>query len=219
MIKIGIKYFKKIVASIFILVFGYFIAAVLLSMITTSPEELKCTDDKTIYISTNNVHLDIIIPKEILSEAFIQRLQLKESIKYVSFGWGDKRFYLETPTWNDLKLSTAIKAMFLKSETAMHLTTHQREYKDWIKIPICKLQLDLLINYIGQSFQKDDQGRFIEIKGSGYTSYDTFYKANGNYNCIQTCNHWVNKGLKAAKIKTSLWSPFDAGVLYHLKKN
>ena len=108
-IKSGIKYIKKIVSGIFILLLGYMIVAVILSFLTTNPKDLNCVEDMNIYISTNKVHLDIIIPKKTLSKKFLQELQLKESIKYVSFGWGDKGFYLETPTWNDLKFSTAIK--------------------------------------------------------------------------------------------------------------
>ena len=108
--------------------------------------------------------------------------------------------------------------MFWESETAMHITKYQNVHGDWLNVPICLQQLDLLINYLANSFQSDDQDRFIEIKDSGYTTYDTFYEANGNYNCIQTCNHWVNKALKSVKIKTSVWSPFDRGVLYQLEK-
>lgn len=37
-------------------------------------------------------------------------------------GWGDKGFYLETPTWAELKASVAFKAVTGLSTTAIHAT-------------------------------------------------------------------------------------------------
>ena len=213
-----IKYSKKIILSLVTIIGGYLLIALILSIVSTNPEKINCEIDKSIFISTNGVHLDIIISKEDLKGEIEQELEIGEHVKYVSFGWGDKGFYLETPTWNDLKLSTATKAMFFKSETAMHITNYQRSYDDWVNILICEEQLELLKSYIINSFERNGEGRIIEIKDSGYTSYDKFYEAKGSYSCIQTCNSWVNKGLKEAKIETSIWSPFDKGVLYQLEK-
>lgn len=192
--------------------------ALILSLISTNPEKLQCEENKPIFISTNSVHLDIIIPKEDLKGDIDQALQIDEEVKYVSFAWGDKAFYLETPTWNDLKPSTAARALLLNSESAMHITNYQRSYGNWVELLICAEQLELLKSYIMDSFERDEAGGIIEIEDSGYTAHDTFYEANGVYNCIQTCNTWVNKGLKEAKIETSIWSPFDKGVLYQMEK-
>ena len=218
MLKTGIKYIMRAFLGLLVLIAGYFLIAVVLSTISTNPKELKCEKDKEIYITTNGIHLDIIISKAYLNNQIQQELQIDEKVKYASFGWGDKGFYLETPTWEDLKLKTAIKALFLKSETAMHLTTYNQKYDSWLIQPVCDSQLETLIDYINNSFERDDEGKIIEIKDPGYTEYDKFYEAIGNYNCIQTCNEWVNEGFKKAEIKTSIWSPFDNGVLYQVKK-
>lgn len=218
MLRTLIKYFKRITLSIVSVIGGYLLIALILSLISTNPEKLHCEEDKPIFISTNRVHLDIIIPKEYLIGDIEQALQIDDEVKYVSFAWGDKAFYLETPTWNDLKPSTAARALLLNSESAMHITNYQRSYGDWVKLLVCEEQLELLKSYITDSFERDGEGSIIEIKDSGYTAYDKFYEANGVYNCIQTCNTWVNKGLKEAKIETSIWSPFDKGVLYQLEK-
>lgn len=80
------------------------------------------------------------------------------------------------------------------------------------------MQLEQLIYFIEQSFETDDEMKLIEIVGKGYSNRDYFYEGVGSYNCIKTCNQWVNQGLKAAEIKTSIWSPFDSGVLYQVNK-
>ena len=85
---------------------------------STTPENLNCVSEKEVFISTNGIHLDIIVPRKNLTKGLQQELEISESVEYISFGWGDREFYLETPTWNDFKLSTAVKAIFLISETA-----------------------------------------------------------------------------------------------------
>ena len=124
MLKNGIKYFMRLILGLMLLVAGYLIIAVVLSLMSTSLKELPCQKDKEVFITTNGVHLDIIVPKDFLDIKIQRDLQIDAEVAYVSFGWGDKGFYLETPTWNDLKLRTAIKALFLRSETAMHVTNY-----------------------------------------------------------------------------------------------
>ncbi|NND34048.1 MAG: TIGR02117 family protein [Saprospiraceae bacterium] len=218
MLKTGKKYLKRTFLGLMLLIAGYLIIAVVLSVMSTRPKELPCQKDKEVFITTNGVHLDIIVPKDFLDIKIQRDLQIDAEVAYVSFGWGDKGFYLETPTWHDLKLRTAIKALFLRSETVMHVTNYTTKYDHWLVQRVCESQLELLIEYLTHSFTRDGEGEVIEIVDSGYTNHDTFYEATGNYNGIYTCNEWVNEGLKKAKIKTSIWSPFDFGVLYQVKK-
>ena len=217
MIKKIIKYLTRILLLFFILLISYFVIAFVLSILSTNLKKIDCNKSAQIFVSTNGVHLDIIIPINKLPIAFQQELNLTKNIKFVSFGWGDKGFYLETPTWNDLKFSTAINAIFLKSETAMHVTNYRNKLNSWHTIPICDSQLELLTQYIIESFLRGGDDQLLIIPNAGYTNHDKFYEANGSYNLINTCNSWVNKGLKTAEIKTSIWSPFDKGVLFHME--
>jgi hypothetical protein len=82
----------------------------------THPPKQDCVTDREIYITTNGVHLDIVLPVENVEPEFLSRLEILPGTKYVSFGWGDKEFYINTPQWKDLTLKTAFKALFLKSK-------------------------------------------------------------------------------------------------------
>lgn len=204
--------------GILVVLIAYVFVGIILSIIGTSPDKIDCEERREVYVGTNGVHLDLIFPVESMDENLVEKFELPLHVKYVAFGWGDKGFYLETPTWDQLKFSVAMKATFLKSETAMHLTYLYKKQNSWGRMMICEEQYDKLIGYILNSFKKNEEGRIIEIKNSGYTYNDKFYEANGNYTFINTCNYWVNKGLKQSQIKTSIWSPFDYGVLYHVKR-
>jgi uncharacterized protein (TIGR02117 family) len=194
----------------------YFLAALVLSYMKTHPPKQDCVTDKEIYITTNGVHLDIILPVENVEPEFLSRLEILPGTKYVSFGWGDREFYINTPEWKDLTLITAFKALFLKSETAMHVTCYSTSYSSWRNIKICASQLDLLNSTIKKSFSKNENGSFNKLAVPGYYNSDFFYEATGSFSLFNTCNVWVNRALKVTGVPTSVWSPFDFGVLHHL---
>ena len=194
----------------------YFIAALILSVLKTHPPKTDCLAENEIYITTNGVHLDIVLPVENVKQELLNNLEILPGTKYVSFGWGDREFYINTPEWKDLTFKTAFKALFLKSETAMHVTCYSTSYSSWRKFKICSSQLDLLNSYIEKSFSKNENGGLQKIAVPGYYESDFFYEATGSFSLFNTCNVWVNKALKVTGIQTSVWSPFDFGVLHHL---
>src|SRR4051812_34189517 len=67
-------------------------------------------------VVSNGIHCDILVP--VKSEMCDWRKSFSYSnvkyadstYQYISFGWGDKGFYIGTPRWEDLKTSTALKA-------------------------------------------------------------------------------------------------------------
>ena len=194
----------------------YFLMALFLSYLPDIPENENCEPDQTIYITSNGVHLDIVLPVENMEEQFLSKLEIPESARFVSFGWGDKNFYVKTPEWSDLTFPVAFKALFLKSESAMHVTRYQSTYEHWKKVNLCPHQLDSLNNFIANSFEKTETGRLRKMEFPGYTNNDSFYEAKGSFTLFKTCNVWTNNALKKIEVKTSVWSPFDFGVLYHL---
>ena len=207
---------KRIIAGILLAIITYLFIAVVLSIIPTNPRPVNCLEKKEIFVTTNGIHLALILPAELINQGFRTELKIPSEINFVSFGWGDKAFYLNTPEWTDLKIQTAVKALFIKSETALHVTNHKMPGASWKAVAICPSQIESLNDFIRNSFETNQGSILLEIEGEGYGKNDKFYEAIGNYTCIYTCNNWVNEGLKRTKIKTSVWSPFDHGVLYHL---
>jgi uncharacterized protein (TIGR02117 family) len=194
----------------------YFVSALIFSVIKTHPPKLNCQAEKEIFITTNGVHLDIVLPVVNIGYEFLNKFEILPGTKYVSFGWGDKEFYINTPEWKDLTFKTAFNALFLKSESAMHVTFYPNFYSSWRTLKLCDKQLDILNSYIEESFLETNRGKFQKIAVPGYFEYDAFYEAKGSFSLFKTCNVWVNLALKEAGVETSVWSPFDFGVLYHL---
>jgi uncharacterized protein (TIGR02117 family) len=179
-----------------------------------------------IFLVSNGVHTDFVLPIKNELQDWWQIIdkkdyELGEKAKFMGFGWGDKGFYLDTPTWAELKFSTACKALFIPSPTLMHITAHENlpiKEKFFEKISINAQQYQYLCNYIVQSFYWDKAQQLSFVPSVGYTNNDNFYKAIGVYHLFNTCNFWVNKGLIKIGVRTPLWSPLDRGIFYQLKK-
>jgi uncharacterized protein (TIGR02117 family) len=191
----------------------YLVLAVVLSLIPSSPPAMVTVPDRQLYVSSNGVHTDFILPVEYVPPSLLAQLGYLADYRYLAFGWGDKGFYLDTPTWADLKASTAIKAMLLPSPTAVHVTGHEAVGSDWAYLEVDQRQIDLLNDFIAVAFRLDADGDPIHIDDSGYGDNDEFYEATGSYNALYTCNNWVNEGLKTIGVKTALWSPSEWGVM------
>jgi len=210
--KVAKKILKWIV-YILLIPTTYFIVSLILSWITIDRIDSNSDFQKSIYLNTNGVHLDIIIPKEDLNSSILSGIKLKESDNYLSFGWGDENFYLNTPTWNDLTFNNAFTAMFLKSATLMHITRYQNKRAQWIEIKVNDSELIKLNSYLLDTFELDDNGFKVILENQGYTQTDDFYKAKGSYSCFKTCNSWVNSAFKVSGLKSCLWTPFDFGLI------
>lgn len=203
--------------TLFTVVILYFAFAILFSFLPTHPPDKNCLPEKNIFLNTNGVHVDLIIPIDQLDSSFRKQLGVMPATQYVAFGWGDRNFYLKTPEWSDLTFTVAFKALFLKSSTAMHVTFYSRKVDSWKQLPLCDEQLLTLIDYINNSFAEDENGKLVKIDFEGYHQYDSFFEAKGSFSLFKTCNVWVNRALKKAEVRTAVWTPFDFGVLYHIK--
>ena len=219
------KYLFRITLTIIALVLFYLLSAFCLSRITIN-KELNSSSDVAIYIKTNGVHTDLVVPvknKQIdwSSQVKFSNTLLKDTtMQLLALGWGDKGFYLETPTWADLKFKVAFKAAFGLSAPAIHATFYRslKESESCKKIMISQEQYSRLSNYILNSFQKDSTGHVKYIHtNANYNNTDAFYEANGSFNIFHTCNTWANKGLKISGQKCCLWTPFDKAIFLKYK--
>ena len=99
-IQILVRCLKWIVSLFILLVIFYLISAVVLSVIPVN-RHVNSHQEAEIYIMSNGVHLDIVLPllneiKNWTSDIWIDD-KIAPTAKFISFGWGDKLFFLNTP--------------------------------------------------------------------------------------------------------------------------
>jgi len=225
-VKTILMYLLKVVGIILGIVVIYVILGLLIPYIPVSAKNDGQKKEIPIYIYTNGVHTDIVMPVKndlqdwSLKIPFANTKSKKTDYQYIGIGWGDKGFYLDTPTWADLKFSTAVKAAFWLSDSAMHCTYYNtmKEGDDCKMIMISRSQYENLVKFVEDKFDRDQNGNFILIPTNAvYGDNDAFYDAKGTYSFLYTCNTWSNNALKAAGQKAALWTPSDFGIFQHYK--
>ena len=191
--------------------------------------KVPTTEPATIplFIHSNGVHTDLVVPLRTRYQDWTRQLTPGDTqahdttYHYVGIGWGDKGFYLDTPTWAELKARTAIQAGFWLGTTLMHVTYYREA--DLRPGPLCvplrltPTQYQDLIGYVEKSFQRDAADQFNWLPGHSYGDHDAFYEANNRYSILNTCNTWANKGLKVCGQRACFWTPFDTGILYQYR--
>ncbi len=211
------------IGILLLLIIFYIGSAFGLSRIAVNKEQASA-DEVTIYILSNGVHTDIVVPirtEEIDWSSYFKFENTAgndASAELLALGWGDRGFYLETPTWADLKFSTAFKAAFGFSTSAIHATFYKSLKEDELckSIRISKNEYAQLTAFIKESLILDAQGLPLVIQtDANYGRHDAFYEAQGSYSLFHTCNTWTNNALKAGSQRASLWTPHDKGIFYH----
>ncbi len=208
------------------IVIMYFVMAVILGLIPVNADHRQPAEGILIYVSTNGTHADLVVPTRTPAMDWFtlfppEQFQAVDTLfQYAAFGWGDRGFYLNTPTWNDLTPSVAIHALFWPSAAAMHVDLHSRIIPDAHHVPIrvTAEQYQELIAHILSGFRLDDEGLPLLIAGENYYEDDNFYEANGHYHVLRTSNTWTAEGLRKSGVRTALWSPFDRAIMYHARR-
>jgi len=214
------RLFFNVVLGLIVVLGMYLLAVFALSRITVNDTDDEPSKDIAIYIKTNGVHTDIVVPVKNTIKDWSGEVKPEfgaNSAGFVGFGWGDKGFYLNTPQWSDLKISTACNAAFYLGTSAMHATFFDQitEGPKCVKITVSNEEYKQLTAYIESGFQFDANRNTIPIKNSAYGKHDSFYEANGKYSMFYTCNTWANNALKAAGQKAALWTLTDTGIFCH----
>ncbi len=210
-------------------VIGYILMATLLKWIPTNRKARPNAEGTTMWVISNGAHSDLIFPLKTPDIDWTEFIDLElfehTNYQYISFGWGDKGFYLETPTWAELQPKVAFKALFYLGETAMQVVLYEEipqnpKYKKAIKLNAN--QYNNIIQYVKRSFRYTPQKQLMPIEFAGLPAYEHlnyhFFEAMGRYHFFKTCNCWVNDALKLAEVRTATWAPFSKAIFHQLNK-
>lgn len=210
-----IKKFLKFFIIIFVLI------TIILPITTFIPiGEFDPEPQMEIYLTSNAIHIGIVVP--VVNEVtdwknFIEIgnfSPIAKDLQWIEFGWGDRQFYFEMPTWDHFNLSLAADALFSPDPAVMHvnfLESHPTRYSDMRKVKISYKTYQKMVAAI-QSWFVFHNGKPVVIPGKGYTPIDNFYEAKGSFSLFKTCNIWTSDIFAESGLRHPLWSPTKYGL-------
>ncbi|MDP6443255.1 MAG: TIGR02117 family protein [Pirellulaceae bacterium] len=198
-------------------------ALVALGMIPVNNSFQPAVDGVRIYVISSAIHADFVLPidtparnwrEKFPSESFVGDTSLAT---HVAIGWGDQGFFIGTPTWDDLRFSTAANALLWPSDSCIHtFMCRPRDLPSARSLRISTEQYERLIEHIDRALAVNAAGQAIQIGDAHYTDQDAFFESNGHYHCFNTCNSWIGGGLKRSGVRTGWFTPLPGTPLAYL---
>lgn len=214
---------RRITLAVLALPALYLLAALAGSLIPVNRGWQEPDEGVTVYLANNGLHADLVMPVKAEGLDWSPLLPRSDfaapdpQAKWIAFGAGEERVYLETPRWRDIKLRTIWSAL-TGGNRVMHI--------EWVTNPayadrairLRPEEYRRLWTAVRADFQLSERGRPIRIDAPGYGPSDAFYRAGGRFSAIQTCNSWLAGKLRLAGIETSAWPPFVQGLTWRYRR-
>jgi uncharacterized protein (TIGR02117 family) len=200
----------------------YLFAAILGGLIPVNAGWSEPDRGITIYIADNGIHADLVLPLRVgrLDWApLVPRSDFAnppQEARFIAFGAGERRVYLDTPTWADLT-PRAAWAGIAGGTRVMHVEYVADPTWTAREIRVTPEQYRRLWASVRASFELDSHGRPRKIDHPGYGPADAFYDGAGRASAINTCNQWLATRLRLAGVKAPLWSPFVEGLVWRYR--
>ena len=192
---------------------AYLAAALVLGLISsrTAMPTPTAAADYPVYLVSNGVHINLVLPLHNDIADWRDRLPESGPGDWVYIGWGSRAFYTQVPTWGDLTVPLAAKALlwddsvlFVRGGAAPLPGSGQ----------VRKIRLNA-----AQYRQLNADIRHQFAAATPLPDNPHFYAARGAYQPLQTCNEWVRRRLQPLGVTVPLWSPFDRPLLWHLPRD
>lgn len=214
---------RRILLALAALPAAYLLAALIGSLVPVNRQWSEPDEGVTVYLANNGVHADIVMPMRANGldwEPFVPGSDFAApdpAARWVAFGSGEERVYLETPRWRDITLRTVWSAL-TGGKRVMHVElVASPAYADRA-IRLRPEEYRRLWAAVRADFRLDPRGRPVKIDAPGYGRSDAFYWATGKFNALKTCNTWAAGRLRLAGIETSLWPPFVQGLVWRYRR-
>ena len=200
----------------------YLLAAVIGGLAPVNRAWVEPDQGITIYIADNGVHADLVLPVRAAGLDWAPLVPRSDfanppvDARFVAFGAGERRVYLDTPTWADLTPRTAW-AGITGGDQVMHVEYIADPTYSARELRVTPEQYRRLWAAVRATFALDSRGHPTRIDHPGYGPADAFYDGIGRASAINTCNQWAATRLRLAGVKAPLWSPFVEGLVWRYR--
>lgn len=216
------KWLGRSITLLLALPAAYLMAALVGSLVPVNRGWAEPAQGTTIYLADNGIHVDIVMPIDAQGLDWSRVIPRSDvaaidpNAGFISFGAGEERVYLNTPTWSDLTLRTAWSAL-AGGRRVMHVEYVPSPGYALREIRLRPAEYRRLWAAVRADLELDRRGRAQRIDHPGYGPSDAFYRATGKASALRTCNSWAASRLRLAGVKTSLWPPFAQGLVWRYR--
>src|SRR5579884_2041403 len=162
----------------------YLIAALAGSLIPVNRGWTEPAQGTTVYIADNGIHADIVMPTKAQGLDWASIVPTSDmaaadpNARWIAFGSGEERVYLDTPTWWDITPRTIWSAL-TGGRRVMHVEYLPNPSYAARQIRLRPEEYRRLWSAIRADFALGSHGRPRRLAHRGYGPSDAFYRAVG----------------------------------------
>ena len=199
------------------------LAAIIGGLVGANPQWRAPRHGVTIMVETNGFHTGFIFPNRAAGidwhrifppqDLADQRYHPKGATTHVAIGWGERDFYLNTPSWSQLDPMILVRASLGSDQTLVHVYHLRNPMPGYYARELTLSQHDYrrLARSVMASLALPEAGRPKSMPGYGID--DLFYRGRGHYNLFNSCNAWTGRQLRNIGVRVGIWTPTENDVM------
>lgn len=160
-------------------------------------DESSINELQSVYLIKNYWHTALVFTLDQIDTLIIPEAKYFRDYNLIDFGWGDEEFY-QYPGFDS---GLAFGALFYATPSTLRIegiSTSKEVLFDnseiVIQLKVNKDQLIKLTEYIAKFIYRDENGYSV-ILSEQASGKIKFYRSNGSYHLLNTCNTWVAEAL------------------------
>lgn len=183
------------------------------ALVPQNPRHRPPPTGVTIHLDSSPVHSWLVLPVAAAGHDWRRRLPpLPDGTPagpFISLSWGERGFFLATPTWADFDLRLALRALVAGHQTLVHVEA--LDSPAGRPIQLSEVQYRRLVAHLEAQLA---EGAALP----GYGAGDLFLPARGRYSAWRTCNQWTRDALASAGVRVGRWTPLPQGLMWRFPR-
>jgi uncharacterized protein (TIGR02117 family) len=186
-----------------------------------------------VFVVSHGYHTDFVVSRTALGEigsahglpALTAVAARFSAFSWLEIGWGEEEFYRSVPTAASLTAGLAARALLRPGNpSVLHVVGLSSNPR--ISFPAAQIvRVDLsepgfarVSERLNATFAAAPGGVAIEDLGPGLYGPSLFFRATGNFNLFNVCNHWVASLLDAGGVPMApMLATLPQGLLFDLR--
>ena len=151
---------------------------------------------RTVHVVNHGLHTGLVIARVDLLEVLPGLAEAFDDGDFLELGWGDEDFYRAAqPT-----LGLTLQALFWPTASALHVIKVAGDPRqafagrELIEVRLAEHGYRQLLGFVAARFARSAQGALL-VLGPGQYAESRFYRAEGSYSLVYTCNTWIAEAL------------------------
>lgn len=149
-----------------------------------------------VWLVSHGWHTGFVLPASALQQRLPVLRQRFPDTPWLEIGWGDRGFYQAPKITSGLTL----RAILWPTESVVHAVAipeqPDRHFANSQVLRLCltEQELSTLARFLDASFARDSSNEITPLQHGLYGD-SQFYRGEGSYYLLNTCNNWTAKGL------------------------